>query len=200
MSCCDGMFQACLELLAQSSFPDTNTMQYETLRLYGSIVFIPKSTGFQHQSLTLRDRTHVLPSNTAVTINVQALHTDPQVWGTDALEWRPSRWLKDKGKPTAQSSNVEVDTFIEPQAGTFIPWADGPRACVGRKFSQVEFVAALAGLFHRYRVGPVLEHGESEAEGKRALSQMAENSAISFVTLQMLEPRARALRWEEQSM
>jgi cytochrome P450 len=161
-------------------------------------VFIPKSTAFHRQSLTVGDRTHVLPPNTAVNINVQALQTDPQVWGTDALEWRPSRWLKSAGKTTEPSSSVGGETFIEPEVGTYVPWADGPRACVGRKFSQVEFVAVLAVLFHSYRVRAVLEDGESEAKGKEVLFRMADESAISFITLQMQEPRARALRWDVQ--
>lgn len=177
---------------------ETNNTQYETLRLYSSIVFIPKTTGSYAQSLTFRDQLHILPPNTAVNINLQALHTDPQVWGSDALDWRPSRWL-DKTLPSREDlSENPAEALIEPKPGTFIPWADGPRACVGRKFSQVEFVAVLAVLFHRYHVTPVPENGESKAEVEKTLSRMVENSAISAITLQMQEPRARALRWEEQ--
>lgn len=177
--------------------------QYETLRLYGSIVFIPKSTGFHPQSLTLGEKTHLLPPNTAVNINVQALHTDPQTWGSDALDWRPSRWLRTSpatpGINDNHTSPMTEETFIEPEAGTFIPWADGPRECVGRKFSQVEFVAVLASLFRHYRVRPVVEDGEEgEADGWRALVQMVDDSAISAITLQMLDPRSRSLRWERQ--
>lgn len=91
-----------------------------------------------------------------------------------------------------------TETLIEPKPGTFIPWADGPRACVGRKFSQVEFVAVLAGLFHHYHVSPVPENGESKAEVEKTLLRMVEDSAISAITLQMQEPRARALKWEEK--
>lgn len=90
------------------------------------------------------------------------------------------------------------ETFIEPEAGTFIPWADGPRECVGRKFSQVEFVAVLASLFRQYRVRPVVKNGEVEADAKRALVHMVDDSAISAITLQMLEPRSRSLKWERQ--
>ena len=138
-----------------------------------------------------------------ININVQALHTDPQTWGPDALDWRPSRWLK-VPPPTSGSNDIDTsqttrEKFIEPEAGTFIPWADGPRECVGRKFSQVEFVAVLASLFRQYRVRPVLKSGESEADGRRASARMVDASAISAITLQMLEPRSRSLRWERQS-
>ena len=90
------------------------------------------------------------------------------------------------------------ETFIEPEAGAFVPWADGPRECVGRKFSQVEFVAVLASLFQEYSVRPVLKDGEDEEDGRKELARMVDNSAISAITLQMLEPRSRSLRWERQ--
>ena len=138
-----------------------------------------------------------------ININVQALHTDPQTWGSDALDWRPSRWLRASSSTISSkdesASPLAYETFIEPAAGTFIPWADGPRECVGRKFSQVEFVAVLASLFQHYRARPVVENGESEADGRKALVRMVDRSAISAITLQMLEPRSRALRWEAQS-
>lgn len=180
----------------------TDANQYETLRLYGSIVFIPKSTGFHSQSLTLGDKTHILSPSTTININVQALHTDPQTWGSDALDWRPSRWLRASSSTVSSNdddiSSIVAENFIEPEVGTFIPWADGPRECVGRKFSQVEFVAVLASLFRQYRVRPVLKNEEGEADGKMALVRMVDDSAISAITLQMLEPRSRSLRWERQ--
>lgn len=152
------------------------------------------------------DKTYEIPAHTSININLQALHTDPQTWGSDALEWRPSRWLRASSSlssiSAANSNNKETqrspssETFISPDPGTFIPWADGPRECVGRKFSQVEFVAVLASLFHKYRVGPVLrDHGESEGDARQALARMVDESAISAITLQMLEPKSRALRW-----
>ena len=174
--------------------------KYETLRLYGSIVYIPKATGFYSQTLTLKAKTHVLPPNTFVVINVEGLHTDPKIWGPDALVWRPSRWLKPIQREEATSPDMTPESFIDPVPGSYVPWADGPRSCVGRKFSQVEFVAVLATLFSQYRVRPVLQEGESEAEGQRALQSMVDHSAISAITLQMREPKKRALRWEKRTL
>ena len=138
-----------------------------------------------------------------ININVQALHTNPQTWGSDALDWRPNRWLRASSSTSSSNDDhtppMAKETFIEPEAGTFIPWADGPRECVGRKFSQVEFVAVLAKLFRHYRVRPVVENGEDEADGRRVLARMVDDSAISAITLQMLEPRRRSLRWERRN-
>jgi len=168
--------------------------QYETLRLYGSIVFIPKTTNLHPQTLSLHNKEYLLPPNTAVNINVQALHTSPKTWAPDPLTWRPKRWLH---QPTA-GSPIGTEHFIDPNPGTYIPWAAGPRVCVGRKFSQVEFVAVMATLFQQNRVRPALRPGQSEEEGRRALMDMVEESAITFITLQMREPGRVPLVWEKR--
>ena len=161
---------------------------------------MPRTTGLHSQTLTMQNTTHALPPNTSVSINVEGLHTDPKTWGPDALDWRPSRWLRPSQAEKATNPRTIQESFIEPDPGTFIAWADGPRSCVGRKFSQVEFVAVLAALFSQYRVRPVLRAGEMEADGQKELQNMVDNSAIFAITLQMREPRKRALRWEKRTL
>ena len=141
--------------------------------------------------MTTKSKEHILPPNTAVTINVQALHADPITWGPDALEWRPDRWLK--------HSTKEQEEFTQVQPGTYVPWAEGPRVCVGRKFAQVEFVAVMATLFWQYRVRPKLQPGQSVSDGRRALMRMIDDSAIFAITLQMQQPRSVGLVWEARA-
>ncbi|KAL8785607.1 MAG: hypothetical protein Q9213_003261 [Squamulea squamosa] len=168
--------------------------QFETLRLYGSIVFIPRAASLESQKLANQDGNDiVLPPSTSVTLNVQALHTDPKTWGADSLSWRPTRWFVESRSETPSGDNATSQTFISPPKGSFIPWADGPRVCPGQKFAQVEFVAALATLLENYRVKPVLEAGQSEEAGKNALLGMVNDSAIFAITLQMNQPRKVAL-------
>ncbi|KAL9609797.1 MAG: hypothetical protein Q9167_005451 [Letrouitia subvulpina] len=170
-------------------------VMFETLRLYGSIPFIPKSTPSEPSvRLESQRRVYSIPPATFVSINVQALHTDPTTWGSDSLIWRPSRWMVQD-----PSSRVGVNEhLITPRTGTFIPWADGPRNCPGQKFAQVEFIAVIATLFSSYRVEPVLEDGQSLGIGQKNLLSMVEGSAISAITLQIQEPRKVALKWEKR--
>ena len=126
--------------------------------------------------------------------NLQALHTDPQSWGLDSLMWRPNRWLVSKPDTVVSGYTRE---FIEPTKGTFIPWADGPRVCPGRKLAQVEFVAVMVALFRKHRVQPVLMEGESTEAGKERLRDMVNDSGISAITMQMRRPRAAALMWRK---
>lgn len=158
--------------------------------MYGSVVFLPKITGDHSQILALHQNDYTLPPNTFVTINVQALHTNPRIWGSNALAWHPKRWII---SPT--QGNLNSESIVEPTKGTFVPWADGPRACPGRKVAQVEFVAVMATLFREHRVSPVLLEGESPEHARGRLVDMANDSAISAVTLQMQHPRNASLVW-----
>ncbi|KAL8818986.1 MAG: hypothetical protein Q9223_002485 [Gallowayella weberi] len=201
----DSMFprlQRCLAVMVGStSFVcqgiDSSRQQYETLRLYGSIVFIPRAASLESQTLVTRDDGEiVLPPSTAVNINVQALHTDPKTWGADSLSWRPTRWFGTPASDVTSDWEATSEMFMPSSEGSFIPWADGPRICPGQKFSQVEFVAVMATLVGRYRVRPVLRPGQTEEEGRFALLDMVDDSAIFAITLQMNRPGKVALHWE----
>lgn len=67
----------------------------------------------------------------SVAIDVTALNTLPEYWGSDSLVWRPDRWIEtDSGS----------EQLYQPPPGVFLAWASGPRVCPGKKFAQVEFV------------------------------------------------------------
>ncbi|KAI9686047.1 MAG: hypothetical protein M1822_004030 [Bathelium mastoideum] len=166
-------------------------IQLETLRVHGSTVFLPKATADTPQALTIDGTEHMLPPNTFVSVNSQALHCDPKLWGNDALEWRPDRWIARPGIPGKEE-------LIEPEPGAFVGWASGPRICPGKKFSQVEFAAVMAALFHSHKVALKPRDNETLAEAKERLERMIEDSAISSLTLQMRNPRDVALIWSER--
>ena len=44
------------------------------------------------------------------------------------------------------STTTGEKELLQPEAGTFAPWITGPRACPGKKFSQVEFVRVVAEM------------------------------------------------------
>ena len=97
--------------------------QYETARLYGPVVMMPRFTGEAVQRLVIGKREHLLPPQTTVTINFAALHTHPDYWGTDALIFRPDRWIVASGKEKGEGQ------LHQPPAGAYVPWNAGPRVC-----------------------------------------------------------------------
>lgn len=45
------------------------------------------------QSIPFRGRTHVIPQRTRISISGTGIHSNPKVWGDNAAEWEPSRWI-----------------------------------------------------------------------------------------------------------
>jgi cytochrome P450 len=144
----------------------------ETLRLVSPVQMIPKSSPAS-QFLTLSNGTQaVIPAGTIMGLNANAVHRNPRVWphesrndGTWELDdFRPERWLlKTESKKEMEFSFVHVkgedgldtspdtaDTLFKPPKGAYVPFSEGPRACLGRRFAQVEILAVLAVLLKEY--------------------------------------------------
>lgn len=67
-----------------------------------------------------------------ILIALEALHTDPSVWGEDAYAFRPERML-DGG-----FANMPPDAWK--------PFGNGVRACIGRPFAWQEALLVVAAV------------------------------------------------------
>ncbi len=179
-----------------ASFPRLKrclAVMLETLRLY-TIVPVSKWVGDQTVSLQVGGRTVVLPPKTMVIPSYAAVQTDPKYWGPDALEWRPSRWIQQNG--AAKPGDEEL---VVVERGTFLGWSEGARDCPGRKFSQVEFVAAMAALFRDWRVDPAPAYdGESRENAQKRVLDLIEHDSAPVLLLQMLHPERAPLVWRKR--
>ncbi|CAK5266338.1 unnamed protein product [Mycena citricolor] len=131
------------------AFPFLENVLRETMRLYSPAVSTQRAAiaddvlplskpyidrqGVRHDSLPIR-------KGQLCTIPILAINTSKELWGEDALEFRPDRW-----------NNL-------PQAVHAIPgvWAHqltflaGPHSCMGFKFTIVEQKAVLFGLLRHF--------------------------------------------------
>ncbi|KAI9039439.1 cytochrome P450 [Aspergillus affinis] len=133
----------------------------ETLRLCPPVVTVPKWTASNPVPITHHDQTYMLPPKVNINLNASALHYSKEYWGPEAAFFHPQRWDKSNpdsflvandGKKGLSAPGLEFDNIHKPVRGAFIPFSDGFRACVGKRFAQVEFIATLAVIFSRYRV------------------------------------------------
>ncbi|KAJ0108442.1 hypothetical protein J7T55_002046 [Diaporthe amygdali] len=160
----------------------------ETLRLYTPVP-VAKWTAKGTASLETNGKTFIVPANTMVIPSYATVHTEPKYWGTDSLTWRPSRWIQAAGAPGKEE-------LITPQKGTFLGWSEGAHDCPARKFSQVEFVAAVATLLRDWRVDPVpLDGGESLESARNRVLDLIKNDSGPVLLLQMLHPERASLTW-----
>jgi cytochrome P450 len=148
----------------------------ETLRLLQPIVNIPKSTApGRPQQLTLDGEQYTIPGDTHILLSC-AVHQNPKYWPApstasdaddvrDVDRFRPERWLaaaknnddfvdinydeEDLRGPSGEDTSSQL---FKPVKGSYIPFSDGFRSCIGRRFAQVEILAVLAVIFTQYSV------------------------------------------------
>ena len=140
-----------------------------------------------------------IPANTMLIPSHVAVHTHPRYWGPDCLKWRPSRWIQsDRSKNHDKQTALMHETLMVPHKGSFIAWSEGIRNCPGKKFSQVEFVAAMAGIFRDWQVDPVTEGSETPEMARMRVMDMVENDTGQVLLLQLLHPERAALTWKRR--
>lgn len=126
-----------------------------------------------------------------------ALHVHPRYWGTDSLEWRPSRWILSSSTSNPHAGLFGREDFYTPPEGCYSPFSEGARSCPGRKFAQVEHVAIMATLFRNHGVQPVLRAGESMEQALRRIMDVVEDKGVVLL-MQMLHPEKAVLEWRKR--
>jgi len=182
----------------------------ETLRYFPPAPMIPKKTSGP-QAITFNNKIYIIPEDVQIRLNIVSLHRNPKYWvpvgknESDAQisSYKPERWMiESKSNETIdygeeeglapQGKNTER-AFYRPYRGSFMPFSGGARACVGRKFANVEFVATLSTLFRDYSVELEVNEGETYEEAKTRVWAHVENSGY-VLTLHPNGPDV-GLRW-----
>lgn len=140
---------------------------------------------------------YLLPPKTGVYINVVDLHNAPQYWGDDAAVFRPSRWIETGIE--SGGSVFDNETLVSFTPGQWIPFASGPRSCLGMKFAQVEIVAVLGTIFGGARLQPTPAPGVSasylnEQHAWRLAEKVLEEKKVE-ITATLKRPHDLWLKW-----
>ena len=142
----------------------TGAVINEALRLFTVLPFIPKTVPSVPQSITLAGVPHSVPADTLVIINTSATHRNPRYWPepTDlepvdnephpVTAFNPDIWLEGSAKPGSEDKEKPSSSFLRPKAGSFVPFSDGSRGCLGQRFALVELCAQVARIFNEYSV------------------------------------------------
>lgn len=114
----------------------------ETLRLYPPLPF-------NHKAAVKPD---MLPNgqrvqkDTEVIISMYSMGRMEEIWGQDCHEFRPERWISNKG------------TIIEMPSFKFNVFGAGPRACVGKELAFREMKIVAAAIVWSYDFGLKVDH------------------------------------------
>ncbi|XP_055807670.1 cytochrome P450 94C1-like isoform X1 [Solanum dulcamara] len=108
---------------------------YESMRLYPPIQFDSK---FCLEDDFLPDGTFV-KKGTRVTYHPYAMGRMEELWGCDALEFNPQRWLKD-------------GVFVQENPFKYPVFQAGLRVCLGKQMALVELKSVSLSLLRRFHV------------------------------------------------
>ncbi|PBK98056.1 cytochrome P450 monooxygenase pc-3 [Armillaria gallica] len=127
------------------SCEDIREMKYlrafldETLRLYPPV---PMTARLSRAATTLPNKgraPYYIPSNTEVLFSTFLMNRRTDLWGPDALEFDPDRFLDSR-----------LNKYLTPNPYIFVPFNAGPRICLGQQFTYNEASYYLIRLLQTF--------------------------------------------------
>lgn len=116
----------------------------EVLRLYPPVPYTMREAGRDTSILGQ----HV-PKGTTIVLVPWAVNTATALWGPDAGQFNPDRWI---GPGRANTGGAESNY-------AFMTFLHGPRSCIGQSFAKAEFACLLAAVVGRFEIKSADEGG-----------------------------------------
>ncbi|KIJ43585.1 hypothetical protein M422DRAFT_169637 [Sphaerobolus stellatus SS14] len=135
---------------------DMDSMQYMLVAMKETLRFHPILSGLMREAakddvipLSIPQRTKLGTTVTSIPVSkgqivvtcIIAYNRLPEVWGPDADEWRPERFLQDITR--TQKTNVGV-------IGNISTFSSGLRSCIGWRFAVLEMQAIMIELVENF--------------------------------------------------
>eukprot|EP00262_Sarcandra_glabra_P016537 TRINITY_DN542_c0_g4_i1.p1 TRINITY_DN542_c0_g4~~TRINITY_DN542_c0_g4_i1.p1 ORF type:complete len:529 (+),score=51.04 TRINITY_DN542_c0_g4_i1:196-1782(+) len=114
----------------------------ESLRLFPPVPF-------EHKSVTKSD---ILPSGhkvsrtTKIFVSLYAMGRMEGIWGEDCLEFKPERWITERGRAKFEPSYK------------FLAFNSGPRTCLGKDVAFTQMKAVVAAMLYNFHVEVIQGH------------------------------------------
>ncbi|KAG1882703.1 cytochrome P450 [Suillus subluteus] len=113
----------------------------EFIRLAAADDVIPLSEPVRTESGKMTDSISI-GKGTFITIPGAAINRSSAIWGPDAKEFKPDRWLTEDGI-TGKAKEVQGHRHL-------LTFVDGPRTCLGKDFAVTEFKTVLSVLVKNF--------------------------------------------------
>ncbi|KAG8165816.1 hypothetical protein KVR01_004368 [Diaporthe batatas] len=143
---------------AARALPYLEAVVRESMRMHPAVSMILERH-VPSSGLTLPDGSFI-PPKTAVGINPFVAGRNKSVWGEDADEFRPERWLRRPG-----DSDDEYNERLRMFNACDLTFGGGSRVCIGRSLAYLEIYKIVATLVGRYQIQLVDPTREWEISG-----------------------------------
>lgn len=125
---------------------DLDRMKYldavirETMRLLPAVPIVGREVMEEFQ---LGEST--VPRSVTLVINFFKLHRNAAVWGVDANEFRPERFLAESDSSASEN---------------FLPFSTGPRDCIAKFFAELALKVMIVDFIRYYKISTDLKYDE----------------------------------------
>ncbi|TFK23745.1 cytochrome P450 [Coprinopsis marcescibilis] len=97
-----------------------------------------------------------VPKGTSLFVSIASANRHESVWGPDAKEWKPQRWLEQApdGWASGKQAWISKDVKLPGVYSGMLSFLGGGRSCVGYRFALIELKVTLVTLLSRMRFTP----------------------------------------------
>ncbi|TWU77868.1 hypothetical protein ED733_004054 [Metarhizium rileyi] len=120
--------------------PYLNAVCNEVLRLFSPV---PRTSREAVEDTTVQG--FPIHKGTVVLLSPWATNADQNLWGGDALEFKPERWLVEDAADLKIAGSGGASSVY-----AFLTFLHGPRSCIGASFARSEFACLLAAWVGRF--------------------------------------------------
>jgi cytochrome P450 len=158
------------------TYEDIKDMKYlratlnETLRLFPPVPFNVRQSirNTTWPSNKPGEKPYFIPEGTMCLYSVWTMHRNKDLWGPDALEFDPERFIDER-----------LHKYLTPNPFIFLPFNAGPRLCLGQQYAYNQMSFMLIRLLQTFESVtlakdaqppwslPPTEWKQSAAQGKR---------------------------------
>ncbi|KAM0791873.1 hypothetical protein ACM66B_004128 [Microbotryomycetes sp. NB124-2] len=108
------------------------------------------SSSFKKQN---EGREYVVPQGHYVLAAPGVASMDPKIWGDDAMEFKPERWMGEQKVPGEEDEGEEDYGWGKISKGgksAYLPFGAGRHRCIGEQFANVQLGSILATLVREF--------------------------------------------------
>ncbi|EWC46304.1 hypothetical protein DRE_04475 [Drechslerella stenobrocha 248] len=179
-------------------------VMFEEMRLIPPVTNVPKQVSIRDQVMIVNGKKTVWPEGSTVSLCGHSIHRNPKYWPStgpstvtdddhDLEDFVPRRWLLNKGAAAdgsvadgeELSNGAAANKLYHPLKGSYLPFSEGARSCLGKRFAQVEIMIMIAMVFKHYSV----ELAVDESADDDTVEKMSSAERIELYDKQRVKAR-----------
>ncbi|XP_045507718.1 cytochrome P450 6k1-like [Colias croceus] len=134
---------------------------HETLRKYPPVAYLDRICNKEYK---LNDDV-TIEKGIPVFVNAIAIHYDEKIFP------EPEKWRPERMNASSDNDNLQF---------TFLPFGEGPRFCIGKRYGMMQMRTALAQVVHKYKLEPASSY-KVESDPYSVILAPANGCTVKFV-------------------